>query len=132
PFKTANGRSSGQELNILLQKGFSRVLFLDDAEVSVHRIDDLLEGGDDVAELTHHSGAYLLIDRLVVKADLDDDDMHRIADSVQTAFYESEGACFLYLTDDGGAHRLEIFNNRFEADGITFEEPSPNFFSYNN
>ncbi|HEX2683818.1 MAG TPA: excinuclease ABC subunit UvrA, partial [Ferruginibacter sp.] len=69
----------------------------------------------------------LLVDRLVAK-DFDEDDKHRIADSVNTAFYEGEGEMFLEVNKD----KLVHFSNKFEADGIVFEEPVPNLFSFNN
>ena len=72
-------------------------------------------------------GTYVLIDRLVVK-DFDEDAIHRIADSVSTAFYEGEGE--LYLEVNG--RKPALFSNRFECDGIRFEEPVPNLFSFNN
>ncbi|MEJ7676061.1 MAG: hypothetical protein WKF59_26010 [Chitinophagaceae bacterium] len=70
---------------------------------------------------------YVLIDRLVVK-DFDEDDIHRISDSVNTAFYEGEGEVVLEIN---GENILQ-FSNKFELDGIKFEEPVPNLFSFNN
>ena len=64
---------------------------------------------------------------LVVK-DFEEEDIHRISDSVGTAFYEGEGE--MYLEVDG--KELVHFSNKFELDGIQFEEPVPNFFSFNN
>ena len=58
----------------------------------------------------------------------DEDDLHRIGDSVDTAFFEGEGECKLLINDTNWLH----FSNRFELDGLTFEEPVPNLFSYNN
>ncbi len=69
----------------------------------------------------------MLIDRIVAK-ELDEDDEHRLSDSIGTAFYEGEGD--VYVEVDG--KKLLHFNNRFELDGMTFEEPSPNLFSFNN
>ena len=71
--------------------------------------------------------AFILIDRLVVK-EFDEDDRHRIADSVTTAFYEGEGEMLLEINGD----RRLPFSNRFELDGLSFEEPVPNLFSFNN
>jgi excinuclease ABC subunit A len=68
-----------------------------------------------------------LIDRIVVK-EFDEDDHHRLADSIGTAFYEGEGQMLLEIN---GAEKL-AFTNRFEMDGIKFEEPVPNLFSFNN
>ncbi len=70
---------------------------------------------------------FLLVDRLVVK-EFDEDDIHRIVDSVGTAFYEGEGEMLLEINGKEMLH----FSNKFELDGIQFEEPVPNLFSFNN
>lgn len=130
PFRTLSGRSIVEELNILMQKGFSRIYIQKaKSEASVMRIEDILE--DESATNDKKAKVYLLIDRVVVKEEMDEDDIHRIADSVQTGFYESDGDCIIE-TDYEGAKKLNHFNNRFEADGLKFEEPTPNFFSFNN
>ncbi len=77
------------------------------------------------------SNIYLLIDRFVVMND-DEDNRNRIADSVQTAFYEGHGDCSIHIVNEDGTYKSETFSNKFEMDGITFEEPSVNFFSFNN
>ena len=127
PLITRYGRSVKEELNILMQKGFSRV-HAKTVDKPI-RIEDVLADTDPATTKLVTSGKeiYLLIDRIVTK-DFDEDDLHRLADSIQTAFYESEGDCLLEL--DG--KKLVNFNNRFEADGMKFEEPSPNLFSFNN
>lgn len=134
-FRTLSGRTVAEELNVLLQKGFSRIYISKDAKTAskgeVKRIEDVLEEGAGFAAAK--SKIYLLIDRIVVKDAFDEDDLHRIADSVQTGFYESDGACLLETEDKvSGKISIHTFNNKFEADGITFEEPTPNFFSFNN
>lgn len=126
PFRTLSGRSIKEELNVLLQKGFSRVYAVEKKQGTVLRIEDLIE--DEKQLPGAKAQVYLLIDRIVAKTDFDEDDIHRIADSVQTAFYESDGACL--LETDG--NKIHTFNNRFEADGMSFEEPTPNLFSFNN
>ncbi len=68
-----------------------------------------------------------MIDRLVVKQ-FDEEDVHRISDSAGTAFYEGEGELILEINGD----KEVLFSNKFELDGITFEEPVPNLFSFNN
>lgn len=120
-FKTQKNRKAAEELNILLQKGFSRLYI----NKEVVRIEDLLEQPTTNLKL---QTAFLLIDRFVVK-DFDQDDKHRIADSVNTAFYEGEGELFLEINGD---KNHKHFSNKFEADGIVFEEPVPNLFSFNN
>lgn len=123
PFRKHAKRDAKEELNILLQKGFSRLYATGKSGGSLLRIEELLEEKKPALPET----TYVLIDRLVVK-DFDEEDKHRIADSVQTAFYESEGDCYLEI--DG--KELVHFANRFELDGLTFEEPVPNLFSFNN
>lgn len=121
PLVTRYGRSLSEELDILMHKGFSRVYSRE--EKRPLRIEELIDG----KEKTGEEALYILIDRIVVK-DFDEDDLHRLADSIQTAFYESDGDCLLELN----AEELKSFNSRFEADGMLFEEPTPNLFSFNN
>lgn len=187
PFRQSPHRNTREELNILLQKGFSRIYLSSlpspassDASLAgpvgpgeTLRIEDLLEmddktleskllvgvsgsktspggktakgksktsgktgadkagtgkaGADNAAKPAASPGIYVLIDRLVVK-DFDEDDRHRMADSIGTAFYEGEGEMQLEIN---GVRRM-LFSNRFEMDGIVFEEPVPNLFSFNN
>lgn len=143
PFKQHVNRSIREELQILMQKGFSRI-YLRKVEgkgqkaegvkpiVELIRIEELLELIDDELQqklTTHHSPltTHVLIDRIVTK-DFDEDDEHRLSDSISTAFYEGEGE--LYLEVDG--IQLLHFSNKFELDGLLFEEPVPNLFSFNN
>ena len=120
PFKPQKNRDAKEELNILLQKGFSRLY----NEKEIVRIEDLLE---EKKLSIDNSSLFILVDRLVVKS-FDEDDKHRIADSVNTAFYEGEGNMFIEINSTTKKH----FSNKFEADGIVFEEPVPNLFSFNN
>ncbi len=123
PFRRHAKRDVAEELNILLQKGFSR-LYVPGAESNgLLRIEELLEAKKPAVP----KEAWVLIDRIVAK-DFDEDDKHRIADSVQTAFYESEGDCYL----ETDSKEMKHFSNRFELDGMQFEEPVPNLFSFNN
>ncbi|MEO9021037.1 MAG: excinuclease ABC subunit UvrA [Ginsengibacter sp.] len=126
-FKQLNHRDIKEELHILMQKGFSR-LYIDNKIV---RIEDLQEEKNLTSFLSHKI-VYVLIDRLVVKASVGseagDEDNHRIADSVNTAFYEGEGEMVLEIN---GKETIP-FSNKFELDGIKFEEPVPNLFSFNN
>ncbi|MBS1781732.1 MAG: excinuclease ABC subunit UvrA [Bacteroidetes bacterium] len=125
--QTKYGRSLKEELEILMHKGFARVFFQKDSSSSsgsIFRIEALL---DDTSQLKESNGYYLMIDRVVTNA-FDEDDLHRLADSIQTAFYESEGDCII---ETNGVN-MHTFNSRFEADGMRFEEPLPNLFSFNN
>lgn len=114
-------KNLADDLKLLLQKGFTRVKLKND----IAKIEELLE--DKAALKGKHDKISVLVDRLVVKHD-DDDLKSRAADSVQTAFSEGHGECVI-ATENGSP---KIFSNKFEADGITFEEPSPNFFNFNN
>jgi excinuclease ABC subunit A len=112
-----------------MQKGFSRIASPNPSkggEMQILRIEDLQEK-EDLALFFVHRTSYILIDRLVVK-DFDEDDNHRIADSVNTAFYEGEGEVILEINGKEHLH----FSNKYELDGIKFEEPVPNLFSFNN
>jgi len=122
PLHPQNNRTLKEELAILLQKGFLRVSYLG----AIKKIEDILE--DDTVkdkELTEADQVFILIDRIVVAHD--DETLSRIADSAQTAFFEGKGDC--YVEHDG---KQTFFCDRFELDDLKFEEPTPNFFSFNN
>ncbi len=126
PVKYKN-RSLKQELSLLLQKGYTRLQLHDD----LLRLQDILESDQlDIKKSVEHfkdQNILILIDRVVVKPD-DEENKKRLADSVQTAFYESEGEC---VVDVIGKSR-QGFNNRFELDGLLFLEPTPQLFNPNN
>lgn len=128
-FKQHKNRDLKEELNILVQKGFARMAAPTSRIGSLEalRIEDLLELNEKELKSKLPNPSYVLVDRIVVK-DFDDDDKHRLADSVGTAFYEGEGDVYIEVN---GAKLLH-FNNRFELDGMQFEEPVPNLFSFNN
>ena len=114
-----------KELELLLQKGFSRILI--DSEQ--HYIEELLEDSasilnQEVEELAER--IKILIDRVVINDD--EDNINRIGDSTNTAFYEGGGTCIIDVMDGDTV----TFNNKFELDGITFLDPSPQLFNYNN
>src|SRR5690554_5692392 len=118
PLRISPERTVEKEMDILLQKGFTRILV--DGEAFF--VEDLIEGKHFPA-----GEMEILIDRAVVRRD-DEDNQYRIADSVQTAFFEGHGECFVLIP---GRER-KVFTDRFELDGITCELPSVNFFSFNN
>src|SRR6187401_1841270 len=140
--KQHKNRELKEELNILVQKGFSRMYI--DGEII--RLEDLLEEKAQIGN--KKSKIFVLVDRIVVK-EFDEDDIHRLSDSIGTAFYEGEGDVYVEVqsevrSQESGVRSLtpnsELktknsllhFNNRFELDGLQFEEPSPNLFSFNN
>ena len=125
PLQRRHDRTIGQELDLLMQKGYSRVYF--DSELT--NIEDLLQNTQIDFEKSVLESEYkinILIDRFVVNDD--DDNRKRVADSVQVAFNESEGECLVSLTD----RSTQYFNNRFELDGLIFIEPTHQLFNYNN
>jgi len=111
-------RSFEQELNVLLQKGYTRVL----VDGQPFFIEDLLGEGEHPTD----GNIEILIDRGVVQKD--EDTQFRFADSVQTALFEGEGDCIIEIPGEGRFN----FSDRFEADGMQFEEPSVNLFTFNN
>ncbi|MCA0237962.1 MAG: excinuclease ABC subunit UvrA [Bacteroidetes bacterium] len=126
-------RSLEQALNLLLQKGYTRLQY----GAETLRIEDILEGADARFDVKQPAFQYsdqqlsILIDRFVLSPDLDEQEWMRLADSINTAFYESEGECAVQIVSPGEPHSA-IFNNRFELDGIEFPEPTPQLFNYNN
>ena len=121
PLIVKSERTQEEQLNILKQQGFTRLLVND----KIEKIDDILK--KPIAKKTELT---ILIDRIVVKK-TDEDLSSRLADSVQTAFFEGEGFCNIDVIDTKKPNK-RVFSNRFELDGITFEEPSSNLFSFNN
>lgn len=130
PVKTRKGRKIHDELGLLLSKGFARVLL--DGEVKF--IESLLnpEETKGKKKAPKISGELeILIDRASSNPD-DEDTVFRLSDSVQTAFYEGEGDCHVYREQANGRFTKRSYSDRFELDGMTFTEPSVNFFSFNN
>ncbi len=123
PLIRSEGRTLEQELKILIQKGFTRVM----QDEEPHYIEDLLEDKKIKGGKSGHSELRIVVDRFVVKKG-DEELKMRMGDSVQTAFLQGGGSC--RVEELKGENR--DFNNRFEADGITFMDPTPNLFNYNN
>lgn len=115
------GKHVSESLQLLLRQGFSRIM----ADGRIMRIDEVLE-----KKLFSFDKWRLIIDRIIVDKN-DPDMLSRVADSAQTAFFEGKGSCFVKFTS-GEETETEYFSNNFEADGIAFEEPSVNLFSFNN
>ena len=103
-------------LQMLLQQGYQRLKYGDD----ILRIEDILN-----EEINLSSDFHLLIDRLSVNNNISE----RLADSIQTAFHEGKGECKIEFINPNDS---QTFNNRFELDGIKFEQPSIHLFTFNN
>lgn len=114
PIPERKGRDMAQQLTIYLQQGFTRVVL----DKEIVRIEDYSYRKGDTPTL--------LIDRLSVSES--NETVSRLLDSAETAFYEGGGTCLLQFMDEEKPHEFSI---RFEADGITFEEPTEQMFSFN-
>ncbi len=143
PIHVIEGRSLGKQLEMYVQEGYARIL----EKGEFIRIEDFLEKANDAEaataqkyrQLIDASGEalkqamqqtgeeiFLVIDRSSVSDEKDD--ISRLIDSAETAFYEGDGACRLLFLP---SHISYDFSTRFEADGITFEEPTDNMFAFN-
>ncbi len=110
-------RDIAAQLQVLLQQGFTRIKIND----SVHRIDE--------EDLTYSKKdeVKIVIDRIIVR---DNEDFYnRLADAIDTAFFEGKGVAFIEHMDGS---KVREFTNKFELDGIEFLEPNPHLFSFNN
>ncbi|RZA03117.1 MAG: excinuclease ABC subunit UvrA [Sphingobacteriaceae bacterium] len=127
PLHPHNDRSFKEELAVLMQKGFVRVEY----HGKIERIESVLENEDikDHGLSTMDHGLKIVVDR--VTKNNEDETISRLGDSIQTAFFEGKGDCFVRYIDNE-EEKEQFFCDRFELDGIKFEEPTPNFFSFNN
>ena len=114
----SEGNTVQRQLQILLQQGFSRIYH----NGELLRIEDVVDHAEQFAK----NDIYVLIDRMSV--DDDPDTISRIVDSVETAFFEGEGSCRITFIPSSITYD---FSDKFEADGIRFEEPNDNMFSFN-
>ena len=117
PITLNENRKLETVLKVLTQQGYARLKYQD----TVYRIDEF------PVDKFNGDNLYLVVDRIVVKHD--EDFLNRLADAVQTAFFEGKGICFI----ENIAEKSTIeFSNKFELDGITFLEPNTHLFSFNN
>jgi excinuclease ABC subunit A len=122
PMQPVQGRKADMELNLLLQKGFNRIQTEDG---SVTEIEDCLLDTAGLKKI-NIAKCRILIDRAAVSKD--DEAQARLSDSISTAFFEGGGEAIIHFLEGETRH----FSDRFEEDGILFEEPSVNFFTFNN
>lgn len=117
PLLPRDGRTCAEQIEMDMKQGFTRL----EVNGEMVRIEDYQEQADDQI--------YLLIDRM--SCDNAKDSISRLTDSAETAMYEGDGACLLrfYLPD--GTTKLHSFSTKFEADGMTFSEPTDQMFSFN-
>ncbi|MGQ0829657.1 MAG: excinuclease ABC subunit UvrA, partial [Bacteroidota bacterium] len=148
PLKKQADKTLKRQLELLTQQGFTRIQY----QGEIHKIEDLIS-----TKFSEKEPINIVIDRITVRPD-DEDNENRISDSMQTAFFEGEGECAVEITSPlplskgegatGDSPKKKVkkmsspspleragvryFSNRFELDGMTFEEPSTHFFSFNN
>jgi excinuclease ABC subunit A len=116
PIHLEKGRQLEDKLNVLLQQGFARIL-----------VDGEMVRLDELPKSLSKKEIFLIIDRIVVKEE--EEFYNRLADAVQTAFFEGKGICYL---QELNAEKRFSYSNNFELDGITFLEPNVHLFSFNN
>lgn len=128
PVHIHENRTLKRQLEMYLQQGYVRMFY----HGEFHRIDEFSEDEQAVNQLeqamseSHETQMWLLIDRLSV--DTEKDVISRLIDSAETALYEGDGACRLMFLPSNISYD---FSTRYEADGMTFEEPNENMFSFN-
>ncbi len=139
PIKKQTDKTFKKQLELLAQQGFTRI----QQNGEVAKIEDFIS-----KKFSEKEQIYIVVDRLTVRPD-DEDNENRISDSVQTAFYEGAGDCSIQIMGEepkilnpksknpksnvtlSGVEGRQ-FSNKFELDGLTFEEPTTDFFSFNN
>lgn len=119
PIKIPRGRSVEKQLEIFADQGYRRV-FINEQIIEIENADP---------DQMYSHIIHLVIDR--IKTSQEKDNVSRIAESIETAFLESGGECDVVIYEDKHP-TIKAFSNRFELDGIKFEEPSLDFFAFNN
>lgn len=151
PLHFHKARTLKEELNVLLQKGFNRIVFAGvlqriEEVLLLHHQDSKTEEvtakpktkkkkatpGQDLEPQLLTYDIKIVVDRFVTTANAGEEFWQRISDSVQTAFNEGAGHCIVDATHDDAVDLSKTFSLLFEADGIRFEEPSVHLFSFNN
>ena len=145
PLKKQAEKPFKKQLELLAQQGFTRI----QQNGEVHKIEDFIK-----TKFSEKEQIFIMVDRLTVRPE-DEDNENRISDSDQTAFYEGEGDCYIEVVNSEGEisnlkeektkteknpkpkilnpkFAIRSFSNKFELDGMVFEEPSTHFFSFNN
>ena len=125
PILFRDKQSPEETFKLLLQQGFTRAI----VDEQAWQLEDLMLEKE---PMNHKGNTQLLVDRFGMESLGDEDFLSRLADSVQTAFNEGMGSCRILIFEPDGEKKEQIFSSRFEADGMEFEEPSVNFFSFNN
>lgn len=121
PLAVKGDRTMAQQVDILMKQGYARVSI----NGELKRLDEI-----DAEKTSKKDKIFIVIDRIVNKID-DEENISRMGDSVETAFFEGDGDCAVEVLD-GENKGMHYFSNRFELDGMQFEIPNEHFFSFNN
>ncbi|WNH12203.1 excinuclease ABC subunit UvrA [Thalassobellus suaedae] len=116
PIHLEEGREIEDKLKALNQQGYARI-----------KINNNIVRIDEVNTINKKDTILLVVDRIIIKNE--DDFFNRLADAIQTAFFEGKGECFIKTLSD---NKQRYFSNKFELDGMTFLEPNVHLFSFNN
>ncbi|WP_445957731.1 excinuclease ABC subunit UvrA [Yeosuana sp.] len=117
PIHLENGREMTDKLKVLQQQGYSRIM----VNNIVLRIDEANTINESIHDI------FLVVDRIIIKDE--EDFQNRLADAIQTAFFEGKGAC---IVENLSSISTRLFSNKFELDGMAFLEPNVHLFSFNN
>lgn len=116
PIHLEAGRSIQDKLKVLQQQGYARI-----------KINDTVVRIDEPITIKPKDAIFIVVDRIIIKTE--EDFFNRLADAVQTAFFEGKGECIIETLSD---NKKRPFSNKFEIDDITFLEPNVHLFSFNN
>ena len=116
PIHLEAGRTMEEKLKALLQQGYARI-----------KVNEAVMRIDEVTTFNKKDTILLVVDRIIIKEE--EDFQNRLADAVQTAFFEGKGECLIETLND---NKQRAFSNKFEMDGISFLEPNVHLFSFNN
>ncbi len=117
PIHLEAGRHMDDKLKVLHQQGYARVK-LNDSVVRIEDVNTIPKKAENI---------YLVVDRIIVRQE--EDFYNRLADAIQTAFFEGKGECIIESLED---NKQELFSNKFELDEMLFLEPNVHLFSFNN
>ncbi|MCS6905854.1 MAG: excinuclease ABC subunit UvrA [Bacteroidia bacterium] len=123
PINFSGQRSWQEELQLILQKGFTRIYY----NFKSYDIEDILNEAKEIS--FEENSVFVIIQRLVLEKEWEEDFITQLADSVQTAFNEGGGLCALAFPQE---QKILQFSENFEADGIIFEKPTEQLFNFNN
>ncbi|WP_372756437.1 excinuclease ABC subunit UvrA [Mariniflexile sp.] len=116
PIHLEDGRSMEDKLKALQHQGYARI-----------KVNEVVTRIDEASGLKENDRVLLVVDRIILKHE--EDFQNRLADAVQTAFFEGKGECLIETLND---NKQRYFSNKFEMDGLSFLEPNVHLFSFNN